>query len=49
LPFLQERRLETVFERYAPQGQEIALEAWCQRGRWHKLKDHAVYLLNEIL
>jgi cardiolipin synthase A/B len=43
------QRLDAVFEKYAPHCQEIALEAWCQRGLWHKLKDHAVYLLNEIL
>jgi cardiolipin synthase len=28
---------------------EIELEAWRKRGAWHKLKDNAFYLLNEVL
>jgi cardiolipin synthase len=43
------QRLDTVFEKYAPRCKEIELEAWCKRGRWHKLEDHALYLLNELL
>jgi cardiolipin synthase A/B len=43
------QRLDTVFEKYVPHCQEIELEAWCKRGLWHKLKDNAFYLLNEIL
>ena len=43
------QRLDTVFEKYAPRCTEIELEAWCKRGRWHKLKDNAFYLLNELL
>ena len=43
------QRLDAVFEKYAPRCTEIELEAWCQRGRWHKLKDNAFYLLNELL
>lgn len=43
------QRLDAVFEKYAPDCREIKLEAWCKRGLWHKLKDHAFYTLNEIL
>lgn len=42
-------RLDAVFEKYAPLSKEIELERWSQRGAWHKLKDNAVYLLNEVL
>ena len=28
---------------------EIKLEAWRKRGLWHKFKDNAYYLLNEIM
>ena len=43
------QRLDTVFEKYAPHCTEIELAAWSKRGRWHKVKDHALYLLNELL
>ncbi len=43
------QRLDAVFEKYAPRCKEIELEAWGKRGRWHKVKDHALYLLNELL
>lgn len=43
------QRLDAIFERYAPQCREIQLEAWSQRSPWHKLVDHACYLLNELL
>jgi cardiolipin synthase len=42
-------RLDAVFEKYAPRCQEIQLEAWRQRGLWHKAKDNAAYLINEVL
>jgi cardiolipin synthase A/B len=42
-------RLDAVFERYAPQCQEIELKAWQQRGWWHKLKDNWFYLFNAVL
>lgn len=42
-------RLDAVFERYVPRAQEIQLDAWKRRGWWHKLKDNAFYLLNELL
>jgi cardiolipin synthase len=32
-----------------PRCTEIALERWRSRGAWHKLKDNACYLLNEVL
>ena len=41
-------RLDAVFERYAPQCKEIKLEAWKQRGLWHKLKDNWFYLFNAV-
>ncbi len=43
------QRLDAVFEKYAPQCHEIELEAWRKRGIWHKLKDNAFYMLNEVL
>ena len=43
------QRLDAVFEKYAPDCKEIELEAWRRRGLWHKLKDNAFYMLNEIL
>ena len=43
------KRLDAVFEKYAPHCREIELEAWRRRGLWHKLKDNAFYALNEVL
>jgi cardiolipin synthase len=42
-------RLDSVFEKYVPRCEEIALEAWRKRGLWHKLKDNAFYMINELL
>ena len=42
-------RLDAVFERYVPRATEIALERWRRRGLWHRLKDNAFYMLNEVL
>lgn len=42
-------RLDAIFERYAARAREIDLETWTRRGTWHKLKDNAFYLLNELL
>ena len=42
-------RLDAVFEKYAPQCNEIELEAGASAASWHKLKDNAVYLINEVL
>jgi len=30
-------------------AREIDLERWRHRGAWHKLKDNAVYAINEFL
>ncbi len=43
------QRLDTVFERYVKRAQEIELEAWRNRGVWHKLQDNAFYMLNELM
>ena len=42
-------RLDAIFEKYAQRAEEIDLERWMRRGWWHKLKDNAFYLLNEVL
>ena len=43
------QKLDAVFEKYAPRCREIELEAWRKRGWWHRLKDNAYYMLNEVL
>jgi cardiolipin synthase len=43
------QRLDGIFEKYAPQCKEIELSKWSKRSFWHKLQDHACYLINEIL
>ena len=43
------RRLEEIFEKYAPQCHEIKLETWRKRGLKHRLIDNVFYLFNEIL
>jgi cardiolipin synthase len=43
------RRLEEIFERYAPRCKEIKLEEWGNRGLRHRLIDNIYYLLNEVL
>ena len=42
-------QLDAVFEKYAPRCKEIELKAWQQRGLWHKFKDNAFYMINEVL
>jgi cardiolipin synthase len=42
-------QLDAVFEKYAPRCNEIKLEAWAKRGLWHKFKDNAFYMINEVL
>jgi cardiolipin synthase len=42
-------RLDAVFEKHVPRSREIELERWTKRGWWHKLKDNAFYMLNELL
>jgi cardiolipin synthase len=43
------RQLDAIFERYVARASEIRLEDWQRRGAWHKLKDNACYLINEVL
>lgn len=43
------RQLDGIFEKYAARASEIRLDEWTRRGTWHKLKDNAFYLLNELL
>lgn len=43
------KRLEAVFERYAPGCREIRLEEWKQRAPWHRLVDRLFYTINEVL
>ncbi|HEX6704408.1 MAG TPA: phospholipase D-like domain-containing protein [Albitalea sp.] len=42
-------RFDAIFERYVQRADEVKLEAWVRRGWWHKAKDNAFYLLNELL
>jgi cardiolipin synthase len=42
-------QLDSIFEKYVARAQEIDLERWRHRGAWHKLKDNAFYLINELL
>ena len=43
------QRLDAIFEKYVQRATEIELEAWRNRGLWHKLKDNFFYLGNELL
>jgi cardiolipin synthase len=42
-------RFDAIFQKYAARAREIELERWRRRGAWHKLKDNAFYLVNELL
>jgi len=42
-------RLDSIFERYVQRATAVELERWRRRGLWHKVKDHAFYLLNELM
>jgi cardiolipin synthase len=42
-------RLDAIFEKYVQRAREIELERWMRRSPWHKLKDNAYYLINELL
>lgn len=42
-------RLDGIFEKYVQRAEEIDLERWVRRGWRHKLKDHAAYMINELL
>lgn len=43
------QQLDAIFERYVKDANEITLESWERRGVWHRIKDHACYLINELL
>jgi cardiolipin synthase len=43
------KRLDQIFEKYAPQCCEIKLETWRKRGLKHRLIDNVFYLFNEVL
>jgi cardiolipin synthase len=43
------KRLEEIFEKYAPRCQEIRLEHWRKRGIGHRLIDNLYYMINEVL
>jgi len=43
------RRLDGIFEKYVARAKAVDLEQWKRRGWAHKLKDHAAYLINELL
>ncbi len=43
------KRLDEIFQKYAPHCHEIKLEAWRKRGWGHKLIDNVYYLFNEVL
>lgn len=42
-------QFDAIFEKYLPRCEEIQLEKWRRRGWRHKLKDHAAYMINELL
>src|SRR4030095_15758620 len=43
------QQIDGILGEYVARCEEIELEAWRRRGLWHKLKDNAFYMLNEIL
>ena len=43
------KRLDAIFERYAPHCQELKLEAWKKRSWSHMVIDTMYYLFNEVL
>jgi cardiolipin synthase len=43
------KRLDEIFEKYAPHCEEIKLETWRKRGWGHRLLDNVYYLANEML
>ncbi len=43
------QQLDGIFEKYVARAREVNLDEWRKRGAWHKLKDNAVYLINELL
>jgi cardiolipin synthase len=43
------RELAAIFDRDSKECVELELATWRRRGRWHRLKDNALYLLNEMM
>jgi cardiolipin synthase len=43
------RRLEEIFAADLRHCVELSADTWRARGLWHRLKDHALYLFNEVL
>ena len=43
------KRLDAIFEKYAPHCEEITLERWRKRGVLHRIQDNMYYLINEVL
>jgi cardiolipin synthase len=43
------KRLDGIFEKYAPNCSEIKLDSWRKRGFRHRLIDNVYYLFNEVL
>lgn len=43
------KRLDGIFEKYAPNCSEIKLDSWRKRGLRHRLIDNVYYLFNEVL
>jgi cardiolipin synthase len=43
------RRLEAIFDKDLGECVELDRAAWRRRGVWHRAKDNALYLLNEVL
>jgi cardiolipin synthase len=43
------KNLEEIFEHDCRHCVELDLETWQARGLWHRFKDNAAYLFNEIL
>jgi len=41
--------LDAIFEKYVTRAQEVHLDAWTQRGMWHKVRDNACYMLHLAL
>jgi cardiolipin synthase len=43
------KRLDDIFEKYAPHCEEMRLEVWSKRSWRHKLVDSAYYMFSELL
>lgn len=43
------RHFEAVFERDARHCVELDAASWARRGRWHQLKDKALFMFNELM